>query len=146
MSERLLKAIQSVSWAAVQAGAPTGIYYGTVTSETPLKILVEQKMELTEEFLVLSGAVRDRKVELTLAVGTMETEDASFPTSHTHPCDAQSTVGSASFDSAHRHRLEGRKQVLLHLALRTGEKVILLRMQGGQKFLVLDRLGEGETT
>lgn len=142
MSERLLKAIQSVSSAAVQAGAPTGIYYGTVTSETPLKILVEQKMELTEEFLVLSGAVRDHKVELTAA---METEDASFPTSHTHPCDAQSTVGSASFDSAHRHRLEGRKQVLLHLALRQGEKVILLRMQGGQKFLVLDRLGEGET-
>lgn len=142
MSERLLKAIQSVSSAAVQAGAPTGIYYGTVTSETPLQILVEQKMELTEEFLVLSSAVRDHKVELTAA---METEDASFSTSHTHPCDAQSTVGSASFDSAHRHRLEGRKQVLLHLALRTGEKVILLRMQGGQKFLVLDRLGEGGT-
>lgn len=37
--------------------------------------------------------------------------------------------------------LSGRKEITLHNALAAGEKVILLRQQGGQKYVVLDRIG-----
>jgi len=34
---------------------------------------------------------------------------------------------------------KGRKKFIIHNNLSVGEKVVLLRMQGGQKFIVLDR-------
>lgn len=38
-------------------------------------------------------------------------------------------------------KIEGKKQLTVHNALEKGEKVILLRQQGGQKFIVVDRIG-----
>ena len=46
--------------------------------------------------------------------------------------------GDAAF-AAHKHRYQGRKKWRVHNALKTGEKVILLRCDGGQKYIVLDR-------
>ena len=37
----------------------TNVLFGTVKSVSPLRILVEQKLELTEEFLVLTKNVVD---------------------------------------------------------------------------------------
>lgn len=45
----------------------------------------------------------------------------------------------------HLHRYEGRKKILLHYGLKQGETVLLIKMQGGQKYIVLDRLGEVPT-
>lgn len=41
----------------------------------------------------------------------------------------------------HTHDIEGTKQMTIHNHLEKGEEVILLRMQGGQKYIVLDRIG-----
>ncbi len=35
---------------------------------------------------------------------------------------------------------KGEKKLTLHNGLKTGEKVVLVRMQGGQKYVVLDRM------
>lgn len=35
-----------------------------------------------------------------------------------------------------------KKKALIHNALKTGERVAMVRVQGGQKFLVLDRVGD----
>lgn len=43
----------------------------------------------------------------------------------------------------HTHDIEGTKQMTIHNHLEKGEEVILLRMQGGQKYIVLDRIGGG---
>lgn len=42
--------------------------------------------------------------------------------------------------TSHLHNIAGRKKIRVYNGLHTGEKVILLRMRGGQKYLVLDRL------
>ena len=36
-----------------------------------------------------------------------------------------------------------KEQMTIHNALEKGEEVVLLRMQGGQKYIVLDRIGGG---
>ena len=43
---------------------------------------------------------------------------------------------------AHDHQYVGRKQFTLHLGLVLGDKVALLKQQGGQKFLIIDRVVE----
>ena len=41
---------------------------------------------------------------------------------------------------AHRHGISGRKKMRVHLGLTLGEHVVLLRLQGGQQYLVWDRV------
>jgi hypothetical protein len=94
--------IKTVALNALEASKPSGIFFGTVLSASPLKIQVEQKMTLTAEFLVLSSLVRDFTASMAV--------------------DGQT------------------KAFRVHLGLSAGERVILLRIQGGQQFLVLDRV------
>jgi len=67
-------------------------------------------------------------------------------TTHDHQVAVQSTE-SGGFSTAgsgagsHTHSYTGRKQFLIHNALVIGDEVILIRLPGGQRFLVIDRLG-----
>ena len=73
------------------------------------------------------------------------TEPASPDATHIHGGSAFQTEagGFSTAESgagAHTHGYTGRKSFTVHNALTVGEKVILIRLQGGQKFLVIDRL------
>lgn len=111
---------------AVTASAPMAVCYGTVIGTGPLKIQVDQKKILGEAQLILTDSVRDYNVVLS----TIEGEGVSPGPHYTE--DAVCTA-------VHRHRYEGRKKWRVHNALELGEKVILLRCDGGQKYIVLDR-------
>ncbi len=121
------QSVDNIKRAALQAVAetmPSGVYFGTVISSSPLKISVEQKMTLTASNLVLSTLVQDFIVNMTV---DHKTEDKAGGS------------GDSSFAS-HNHDYKGTKAFRVHLGLSAGEKVILLRVQGGQKFIVLDRV------
>ena len=75
-----LKLIKQAAVEAVEAGNPAAICYGQVTSASPLKILVDQKMTLGSAQLVVPEHLTDYEIEVT--VKDWNTETAS---SHTHP-------------------------------------------------------------
>lgn len=102
VASKSVENIKRAALDAVRASMPSGVYYGTVQSTSPLKVVVEQKMTLTEKQLVLSSLVKDFKVDMTLN--------------------------------------DTRQNVTIHMGLKSGEKVMLLRVQGGQQFIVLDRV------
>lgn len=116
--------IKRAAMEAVKASMPSGVYFGTVISASPLKISVEQKITLTEKQLVLTTLVQDFSVNMTVNHTTENRSGGS---------------GDASFAS-HNHEYKGTKSFLVHLGLKAGEKVMLIREQGGQKFIVLDRI------
>ena len=91
-----LEAVKRAAVEAVDAKKPVLVLFGTVISDSPLKIQVEQTV--------------DHFTEIT---------------------------------DNHRHPYKGRKKFLVHNKLKAGEQVVLLRIQGGKKFLVVDRLPEG---
>lgn len=119
----LVRAVKEAAVDAVRASGPVGICFGTVTSADPLKITVDQKKTLTGSQLILTNNVRDFTVEMTVDHKTEEKSGGS---------------GESAFAS-HAHEYRGRKPFRVHMALKLGEKVILLRCDGGQKFVVLDR-------
>ena len=119
----LVRAVKQAAVEAVQAGNPAGVCFGVVTSASPLQITVDQKMTLSMAQLILTNAVRDYTVQMTVAHETEETGGGS---------------SYAAFES-HKHEYKGTKSFRVHRALSTGEKVILIRCDGGQKFIVLDR-------
>ena len=128
----LVKAVKQAAVEAVRAEAPVAICYGTVLSPAPLKIQVDQKKILGTAQLILTDNVRDFNVEMS----TIEGMGKSLGPHYTE--NESGGSGDAAFAS-HRHKYQGRKKWRVHNALKAGEKVILLRCDGGQKYIVLDR-------
>lgn len=128
----LVRLVKQAAVEAVRANAPMAICYGNVTSTAPLKIQVDQKKILGEAQLILTDNVRDFNV----ALSTIEGEGKSLGPHYTE--NESGGSGDAAFAS-HRHRYQGRKKWRVHNALGVGERVILLRCDGGQKYIVLDR-------
>ena len=123
-SNDLLNVIKKAAIDAVEASKPSTWMIGTVTSVSPLKINVEQKMTLTSEQLVLTRNVTDYETDETVDHVTEKRAGG---------------INDASFES-HDHDYVGRKKFLIHHSLIIGDEVVLIRMQGGQRFLVLDRV------
>ncbi|MFJ7971328.1 DUF2577 domain-containing protein [Psychrobacillus sp. NPDC096389] len=113
----ILKLFKRAAKEAIEASDPTAIQFGEVTSVSPLKILVEQKKPLTMAQLVLTRNVRDHEIEMTVE--------------HT------TEVGNGP--DAHTHEYKGRKKFIVHNALKLGDKVMLVKVQGGQKYIVWDK-------
>ena len=116
--------IKKAAVEAVDAKKPSGLLFGKVISDSPLKVLVEQKMTLTMEQLVLCRNVTDFKVMMTVKHFTEPKGGGT---------------GESSYE-AHKHEYKGKKEFLVHNKLKTGDEVLLLRQQGGQKFIIVDRV------
>jgi len=130
---RFLDNIKQAAMKAYEASDPAGLFFGTVVTVSPLEISIDQTMTLNENALILSSLVQDITIS-----ATMDHTTGSY--THTHSIsDTYSGGGTASSDT-HTHSYSGKKSFTLHFGLEAGEKVILLRMQGGQRYLVLDRV------
>lgn len=116
--------IQQAAKEAVYKTAPCEIRYGTVLSTSPLQIQIEQKLTLGAKQLILSRNVTDYTVMMAVD----------------HKTEDKAGGSNESAFALHNHDYKGAKAFLAHNALKIGEKVILLRVQGGHKFVVLDRL------
>ncbi|MBS6396666.1 MAG: DUF2577 domain-containing protein [Clostridiales bacterium] len=121
----LLQVVKRAATEAVAAGKPSGIYFGKVVSTEPLQISVEQKMILGTAQLVLTRNVTDYETAITAEWETGETSGGS---------------GEEAFE-VHKHVISGIKLVTIHNGLSKGDEVILAQQQGGQKYIVLDKVG-----
>jgi hypothetical protein len=128
---QLVRSVKQAAIEAVKADGPMGVCYGTVTAVSPLEITTDQKLVLSETQLILTNAVRDFTVEMTV-------DHATESISHGHPVVDTYTGGSATAVE-HSHPYKGRKSFRVHLGLKKDEKVTLLRCDGGQQYIVLDR-------
>lgn len=118
---------------AVEAGKPVNVCFGVVSGTAPLQVKVEQKMTLGMGQLILSRNVTDYETE-----AEMDWETGEEGQSHSH----DTAGGVTEVQSAgHTHRTAGRKRIRVCNGLQAGDQVILIRMQEGQKFLILDRIG-----
>lgn len=143
----LRNSIKKAASEAVEASQPSDFCFGKVTSASPLKILVEQKMTLGAAQLVLTRNVTDYKTKVTVD-WTSETKLGN----HNHSVDITSENGGSPSHShnvsgntgnknlAHTHDITGKKEITIHNGLAVGDEVILLKQKGGQKYLVLDRV------
>lgn len=73
--------------------------------------------------------------------GGETSEVVTGTTNHSHAYNGTTSQFEAS-STSHSHGYKGRKKVLMHYALEAGESVLLLRVQGGQQYIVLDRIGD----
>ena len=124
MLNELLQVIKSVARDQYDASKPSDVTFGTVISVSPLEINIDQRMTLPAEFFILTKAVLDHYVDITVS----------------HVTEDRAGGGGYAEFAIHNHDYKGRKKILVHNGLKTGEKVILVQAQGGQKYVVLDRV------
>ena len=141
----LLNAFKKAAMDALKASHPTDYCFGKVISSSPLKISIEQKMTLGAAQLVLSRNVTDYAVNMSIDYQTASAlsshnhklqGDTESYNSHSHSLSGDTT----DVDLTHTHSVSGTTQITIHNALQIGDEVILLKQNGGQKYLVLDRL------
>ena len=132
----LADTIKKVAEGTQNASAPTVFMFGNVTKTSPLTIRVDNRFDISGDAIIV---MKEFKVGF-------------YPT-HYHtgvkgsPTTAEKSGGSgdASFAS-HSHVLKNNYQTNTdgtseyYYGLAVGEKVVLLRNQGGQSFLVLGRV------
>lgn len=121
----LTKTLKRAALEAVKASKSVEICFGKVTNDAPLKISVEQKMVLGAAQLVLTRNVTNFTMLISVDWNTENKSGGS---------------GDASF-SSHNHAVAGKKKITIHNGLVVGDEVVLLRQQGGQKYIVVDRIG-----
>lgn len=149
----LTESMKKAALQAIEAAKPVNVAFGTVVQENPLMICVEQKITLGIEQLILSRNVTDHDIDV-----TVDWSSNSALTTHRHGIGTETEMlvtmkggdpvhthnVSPSFTGytnlAHRHGISGRKKMRVHLGLTLGEHVVLLRLQGGQQYLVWDRV------
>jgi hypothetical protein len=123
-SIKFLNIIKQAAIDAVQEGVTANFVYGIVTATDPLEIQLESKLPIPADNLVLTKNTCMWSVDMDV---DHQTEDASGGS------------GDAEYES-HHHGYKGCKTFLVHNELAVGDKVILARCEGGQRFIVLDRV------
>lgn len=121
----LVQLIKQAALDAVEAKKPIHICYGKVMGISPIQILVEQKLLLGKGQLVLCRNVTDFSTEVTI----------------NWTSDSKSGGGGEAAFASHAHTITGRKKITVHNGLVVGDEVLLIRQQGGQKYIVVDKIG-----
>lgn len=133
-SDDFVKAIKRAAVEAVNASKPANVVFGRVISESPLKIKVNQKLILSKQQLVLTRDVTDYEIEVEPSLN----EEPYF-----HETEEASGGDNYEAFAPHKHQYKGRKKFLVYNKLKNGEEVILIQLSGGQKYVVIDRIGKG---
>lgn len=99
------------------------VIVGEVVSVSPLAIKIDHKLTVPEENIILTKNTCEWTMEMSVDHVTENRAGGS---------------GMAEFAS-HNHDYVGRKKYLVHNQLVMGDKVIMLKETGGQRYIELDR-------
>ena len=99
----MIDIIKQAGLDAFYASNPVNLTYGTVTSVNPLKVMIDQRLELTKEFLIVPEYLTEYKITIC--------KNEKF-----------------------------KEEITIRKGLEVGNQLIMIRQQGGQEFLLLDRV------
>ena len=112
----LMQVLKKASVEAMEAAKPVQTCFGKVVSVSPLQIAIEQKMTLGKAQLILTRNVTDHTIKITGG----NIRDYYY---------AGGTPDAI-----------GEMEITVHNGLVTGDEVLLVRQQEGQKYIVVDRI------
>ena len=120
---KIVNIIKEIASTVIQNGEPMEVIVGEVVSASPLEIKIDPKLTIPEENIVL----------------TKNTSEWTMEMSVDHVTENRSGGGGYAEFASHDHEYKGRKKYLIHNQLVVGDKVIMLKETGGQRYIALDR-------
>lgn len=132
----LLDTMKKVSQQSQNANVPAAFLFGNVTATSPLTIRVDNRFDITGEAIVVMKQFREGYYPTHQHKGFKNAPQTEM---------ASGGAGTAAF-APHAHTLKNDYLTNdddtseYYYGLAVGDKVVLLRNQGGQSFLVLGRV------
>ena len=120
---KIVNIIKEIASTVIQNGEPMEVIVGEVVSASPLEIKIDPKLTIPEENVIL----------------TKNTSEWTMEMSVDHVTENRSGGGGYAEFASHNHEYKGRKKYLIHNQLVVGDKVIMLKETGGQRYIALDR-------
>ena len=120
---KIVNIIKEIASTVIQNGEPMEVIVGEVVSASPLEIKIDPKLTIPEENIIL----------------TKNTSEWTMEMSVDHVTENRSGGGGYAEFANHNHEYKGRKKYLVHNQLVVGDKVIMLKETGGQRYIALDR-------
>lgn len=157
----LTSAIQAIVSDGIAAGQLADVVIGTVTSEEPLEITIDTTMQvIKQQLLLLTEPVIEKKIPVLTHRHYIST------LTHTHGATSPGLTGrylgeDSLVSEGYNAILQGENivcwedgkelpiedgYIILNRKLETDDKVIMLRVQSGQRFIVLSRVFEREAS
>lgn len=134
----LLNTMKKVAGQTQDYSTPTAFFYGEVVQASPLKIKVDNRFVISERAIVLTREFR---------AGVYQTHTHRVsPHVHAVPGHTTQTGGSPGHSHGVAQQDTGETGLItatgteVYAGLQQGDKVVLLRNNGGQSFLVLGRI------
>lgn len=124
MSSGLVGAVKQAALNAVDNAQMCDLRFGEVVSISPLKIKVTNNFTIPSSLLIVPEHLTNHTVNVSIDWTTGSRSGGS---------------GDSAF-SEHNHSVSGNKTMTINGALKLGDKVALLRKQGGQSYFILDRI------
>lgn len=145
-SRDIVQSIRSIASSVQSNSKPVDFFFGTVVSEKPLKILVEQKLLLSEKQLILMRNTSDYETEISFDNPEIMQEIEIKGLNSLGEIDLNGSPQKLNIlqDNAQikcfiSNKAKTKHKITVYNGLKNGEKVILARFFGGEKFLILDR-------
>lgn len=115
----MIEIIKKVVQQGIDGAALPGLMEGEVISSSPLKIRIKRnsKLVIPRELLVVPENLTNRTIKASISASYVSTSSENFSNFNTN---------SAS--------------ITINNALKTGDKVMLISFEGGQKYYILDRI------
>lgn len=141
MASGLIDIMKRAAIDANEASQPTDLRYGTVTSVTPLAVQITNQMTIPQSLLILPNHLTDYTVPVTFNWTTETAGDHNHSYSGSDS-GGDSHSGNVDNNGDHTHQIVSGKSktITIHNALKVGDKVALIRKQGGQAFYILDKI------
>ena len=129
MASGLIDVMKRAAIDANESNKPADLRFGTVTSESPLKVQITNQFILPESILIVPEHLTDYEIEVTVK------SEYGWNTQNRSGGSGDSAFASHNHDIAF-----DKKKILVHGALKVGDKVALMRKQGGQFYYILELL------
>ena len=117
---------------AVRASKPTEVTRGKVVSTEPMQIMVDQKITLGELQIDCGEAMEEYMAETELEIGEMDLD-------LTMEIDGKTVAAKVKGIGKMIGKMKVRR------SLDVGDEVILVRQQGGQKYIMYDKVRKDVT-
>ena len=154
----LLDMLIQISDQSQSANQPADLEFGTVTGINPLEVTRDtQQAPLLESVLVLTSAVIEKKIPVLAHQHYISTlshnHSGQVPNDLTEKYLTEPSLVSTNYDPALQTQniicYENNEElpvengfIILNRALAVGDRVVLMKVQHGQKFIILSRVFE----
>lgn len=150
----LLDIIKQASKDSIESTQPAAFVFGVVTKTAPLTVSVEGRLTISEPLLIVPETLRTYRIHNVTGVmqGSVEFAGTISMTGVTGTVETTEpkiyTVTDATFSgTASSVKLSGKititsGELFLTRIFNVGDELLLARVQGGQRYVVLERLKE----